>query len=286
MGFATAEDVMAIIEKLLITLWKELLQVSLPSSFPRMSYQDAMARYGSDKPDVRLEMPIFRIEHLLPDDLIAKITSLTNPIVEMICLRPSREVEDSAQTWDVISTFMDSPEATPFTENPEGVPGVFVYDSRQPLQGLQPFGFEAKAKIEEILEPEDGDCILLQARANTPFSGGSTPIGNLRLATIKHAIKHKFLEAPEGFAPLWITDFPLFSPITSSTIEPGQGGTAGIASTHHPFTSPKTAADVDLLLKSPLDVVGDHYDIVMNGVELGGGCRRIHNSAMQRLVSE
>ena len=286
MGFATGEDVMASVEKLLIILWKQLLQIDLPCPFLRMTYQNAMATYGSDKPDLRLEMPIIRVEHLLPEDLIRKITPLIDPIVEMIQLRPSSEVEGPEQTRNLISTFLDSPDATPFTENPEGGPGVFIYDSRQPLQGLQPFGFEAKAKIEDIYELEDGDCILLQARANAPFAGGSTPIGNLRLALSKYAVGQKFLQTPEGFSPLWVTDFPLFSPTSLAATEPGQGGTAGIASTHHPFTSPKTAKDVDSLLKSPLDVVGDHYDIVMNGVELGGGSRRIHDSAMQRLVME
>ena len=286
MGFATADDVMSAIEKLLIVLWKQMLDIDLPFPFPRMTYHEAMATYGSDKPDTRLGMLINRIGHLLPKDLIAKITPLTNPVVEMVLIRPTPETNDPNQTRHLISTFMDSPDATPFFENPEGGPGVFVYDSRQPLQGLQPLGFEAKDKIEAMFDLEDGDGVILQARADAPFAGGSTPIGNLRLALHKHAVKQKFFDAPKNFAPLWINDFPLFSPTSLSELEPGQGGSAGISSTHHPFTSPKTAADVELLLTSPLDVVGDHYDIVMNGVELGGGSRRIHNAAMQRLVMD
>ena len=286
MGFATAEDVMSVIERLLITLWKQMLDIDLPFPFPRMSYHEAMATYGSDKPDTRLGMAMKRIEHLLPEDLIAKITPLTNPIVEMIRMRSTTTANEPNRTRSLISTFMESPEAIAFIKNPEGGPGVFVYDSRQPLQGLQPLGFEAKDKMEAMLDLEDGDCIIIQARADAPFAGGSTPIGNLRLALHKHAVNQKYFYAPKGFAPLWVNDFPLFSPTSLSNLEPGQGGSAGISSTHHPFTSPKTAADVDLLLKSPLDVVGDHYDIVMNGVELGGGSRRIHNSAMQRLIMQ
>ena len=286
MGFATAEDVMSAIEKLLITLWTQMLNIELPSPFPRMTYKMAMTTYGSDKPDIRLGMPISRIESLLSEDLIAKITHLSGPIVEMVHFHPSPESNDPDQTRRLIAAFMDSPEAIPFIENPEGGPAIFIYDSRQPLQGLQALGFEAKGKVEAILDLNDGDCIILQARADAPFAGGSTPIGNLRLALHKHAVQQGFLDAPKGFAPLWINDFPLFSPTSLSDSEPGQGGSAGISSTHHPFTSPKTAADVGLLLKSPLDVVGDHYDIVMNGVELGGGSRRIHNATMQRLVME
>jgi aspartyl-tRNA synthetase len=79
-----------------------------------------------------------------------------------------------------------------------------------------------------------------------------------------------------------VVDFPLFSP--SSDSEPGQGGAAGISSTHHPFTAPKTAADVDLLLTDPTKSVADHYDLVVNGVELGGGSRRIHDAAVQEFI--
>lgn len=84
------------------------------------------------------------------------------------------------------------------------------------------------------------------------------------------------------FRPLWVTDFPLFKPPDFS--ESGQGGNAGLASTHHPFTSPKTPEDIDLLLTDPTKAVGDHYDLVINGEEIGGGSRRIHHAAMQELV--
>lgn len=107
-------------------------------------------------------------------------------------------------------------------------------------------------------------------------------MGNLRLALHKAAVKHGYIDAPTGFAFTWINDFPLFSP--SNDAEPGQGGAAGLSATHHPFTSPKTAEDVDLLLTDPLKVRADHYDLVVNGVELGGGSRRIHSAEMQELV--
>ena len=79
-----------------------------------------------------------------------------------------------------------------------------------------------------------------------------------------------------------MTDFPLFTP--ENGVDPGQGGSAGFSATHHPFTAPKTAADVDLLLTDPLKAVADHYDLVVNGVELGGGSRRIHSAQMQSFI--
>ncbi|KAJ9643904.1 aspartate--tRNA ligase msd1 [Coniosporium apollinis] len=280
MAFAKGEDVMQTIEALLRRLWAEMLNVTtLPSPFSRMTYQDAMSKYGSDKPDLRLGAEIMRIGHLLPVDLISKIGPLTDPIVDVMKLPIS---EQPTETRKFVSQFMDSPNALPFINNPEGQPGIFIIDSRKPLQGLQPFGFEAAEQLEELLELEDGDLVVLQARKNAPFSGGSTPLGNLRLALHRAAVAGGYIPAPKGFEFLWITDFPLFSP--SNDTDPGQGGAAGLSSTHHPFTAPKTAEDVDLLATDPASVRAEHYDIVVNGVELGGGSRRIHNARVQEYI--
>lgn len=282
MAFASGEDVMRVVENVVRRLWRERLGIkNLPESFARMTYQEAMSKYGSDKPDLRFGSHIRRIEYMLPVDLVQKIGPLADPIVEVMKLSVS---ERPKETRSFVSSFMDSPEALPFVQNPEGQPGIFIFDSRMPLQGLQPFGFEAAEQVEGMLELQDGDLIGLQARKNAPFSGGSTPIGNLRLALQKAAVKQGLIDAPttSEFAFTWITDFPLFSP--SSDAEPGQGGSAGISSTHHPFTAPKTPHDVELLLTDPLQVKADHYDLVVNGVELGGGSRRIHNARMQELI--
>lgn len=286
MSFATGEDVMDCMENLIRTLWGTLLDNTLPPTFIRMTYHEAMSQYGSDKPDIRIDMPTYRIGHLLPADLISKITPLSDPFVDIMLFRLSEADSGPSATRKFLSKFMDSPEAIQFDENPDGGPGIFIYDSRKPLQGLHSFGFEAAEKVERLLEPQDGDLIVLQARKREPFYGGSTPLGNLRLALHRAAVAENLVPAPDPkmFAPLWITDFPLFSPISAT--EPGQGGAAGLASTHHPFTSPKTPEDVDLLLTEPSKVIGEHYDLVINGVELGGGSRRIHNAEVQRFIME
>jgi aspartyl-tRNA synthetase len=278
MSFARAEDVMQCAEAVIKRLWTEMLGVGISDeAFPRMTYAEAMSKYGSDKPDARIGMEISRVDYLLPADMISKVTHLRDPFVEMMKMTLS---DDPRETREFISAFMDSPEAEEFLTNPDGGPGIFVFDSRKPLQGLQPLGFEAAEVIGEDLE--DGDLVVLQARKNSPFSGGSTALGNLRRALHKAAVGKGLLTAQEGFDFRWITDFPLFSSVNDT--DPGQGGDAGIASTHHPFTSPKDPADVDLLLTDPSKVIGDHYDLVVNGVELGGGSRRIHHAAMQELM--
>ncbi|KAL5000068.1 tRNA synthetases class II-domain-containing protein [Aspergillus recurvatus] len=281
MSFATGEDVMRVVEGIIRRLWSTLMDTEAPPGpFQRLSYQDAMSRYGSDKPDTRYGMEIYRVEHLLPVDLINKITPLTNPIIEIFKIEGNDN--DPAATLEFITKFLDSPAGAPFNVNPEGGPGIFVYDAKKPLCGLQPFGFQAAEYVEDLLELDHGDLLVMQAREAASFTGGSTPIGDLRRALHSAAVEIGFKPAAVGFDFLWIVDFPLFSP--SSDSEPGQGGAAGISSTHHPFTAPKSAADVDLLLADPTKVVADHYDLVVNGVELGGGSRRIHDAAVQEFV--
>ncbi|KAJ6015509.1 Nucleic acid-binding OB-fold [Penicillium herquei] len=281
MSFATGEDVMRTVEGVIRRLWSTLMKDPAPEGpFRRVPYQEAMARYGSDKPDTRYGMEIIRLDHVLPVDLVNKISDLHDPIVEAFKIEGNEN--DPAETHQFITQFLDSPTGATFNNNPDGGPGVFVYNGKQPLCGLQPFGFEAAEQVEELLEPDHGDLIILQARPRAPFSGGSTPIGDLRRALHASAVSTGFKPAPTGFDFMWVVDFPLFSP--SSDSEPGQGGAAGLSSTHHPFTAPKTAADVDLLLTDPTKVVADHYDLVVNGVELGGGSRRIHDAAVQEFI--
>lgn len=280
MSFAGSADVMAIIEGIVRKLWSSVLSSELSNDcFDRLSYQDAMSMYGSDKPDRRLGMEIMKVGHLIPADLITKIGPLVSPVVDAFKLSIS---EDVNETRKFVSNFMDSTEAAPFIANPDGQPGIFIYDPRKPLAGLQPFGFEAAEVMEEQLQLEEGDMIVLQARMDAPFAGGSTALGRLRLALHKAALAHGLMPKPTDWDFLWVNEFPLFSPTTSE--DPGQGGAAGLSSTHHPFTAPAFVEDIDLLATDPLSVRADHYDLVLNGVELGGGSRRIHDPKLQRYI--
>ena len=286
MSFVKGEDVMDCVETLTRALWHNALQVELPGTFPRMSYHEAMSKYGCDKPDLRLDYQIFKIDHLLPADLLSKISPLIKPAVDVTIIQTGEIYSNPSRTREFISDFLDHADASTSDEQ-SGAPGVFVYDSSKPLQGLHAFGFEAAEEIERLLDPSEGDLIILQARPNTPrFSGGSTTLGRLNIALHRAAAEKELISRPEGIRPLWVTDFPLFSPSSSAADEPGQSGASGLSSTHHPFTSPKTPADVDLLQENPAEAIADHYDLVVNGVELGGGSRRIHHAEMQRYIME
>ena len=281
-SFCTGHDIMKITEKVVKNIWKDALSVILPRTFQRKTYERAMSEYGSDKPDLRIPIkPFTRVDFLLPVDLILKITSVENPIVEAMVV-PLKNSPDLTRNF--IGQFLDSADNKSSLNNPDGGPGIFIYDTGAPLRGLAAFGFEAVESIEEELDVEDGNLIVLQARKQRPFTGGSTALGGLRTAIYKAAIAQGLLPTPDWkhFEPLWITNFPLFSPPTAS--EPGQGGNAGLTSTHHPFTSPNTPEDVDLLLTDPSKAIADHYDLVINGEEIGGGSRRIHYAEMQLFI--
>jgi aspartyl-tRNA synthetase len=206
---------------------------------------------------------------------------LQDPIVDAIKIPIS---SDPKTTRKFVASFLDSPDGKAYLDNPHGQSGIFVGDLSQPMQGLGPLGYQYVMEGPESLAVEHGDLLILQARPNGPLSGGSTMLGNLRLALYKAAIAQELVDPPDpsDFQFLWITDFPLFTPNNDS--DPGQGGASGFSSTHHPFTAPKTPADVDLLLTDPSRAIAAHYDIVVNGVELGGGSRRIHNAAVQEFI--
>jgi len=229
---------------------------------------------------------------------------MQNPVVESCKFRLNC---DSKIVQKFIRDFMDSPEGEGFNRNPDGAPGIFVFDPRRPLEGLQAFGFEGAESLKSFYAQtpgsvpkiesaglsgetnatvetafDEGDLLLVQARPDLPHDGGSTSLGRLRIAVYKAAVSQGLLEPDPTNRFLWVTDFPMFTLDNAS--DPGQAGQAGFSATHHPFTAPKSAADVDLLLTDPLKAKADHYDLVVNGVELGGGSRRIHSAEMQRFI--
>lgn len=239
-----------------------------------------MERYGSDKPDTRLRSPIERVEHLIPQNLKGMLSSLENPVFEMIKIDMGEGLP--SQSGKLVAQFLDAPSSVAYLQNPAGAPGVAVFDPQKPLEGLASFGHEAAESVKKLMLPKEGDILIVQARAGERFVGGSTPLGNLRRDIHQFAIEQGALPPLVGDSFLWVVDFPLFSPIDDT--EPGQGGAAGISSTHHPFTAPASADDIRLLLSNPLECIGDHYDLVINGVEVGGGSRRIHDAKLQRLI--
>ncbi|KAM7194498.1 aspartyl-tRNA synthetase [Rhypophila sp. PSN 637] len=320
MGFATGEDVMKAVESLVAGIpdalnaqftlvenddgeFYPVFKVgvkpgqpqhqwpSLSTPFPRMTYEEAMTRFGVDKPDLRIPFEIRRVDQVLPAEFIGKITGnlKTPPIVEAFRFRPDWKKADYKSIAKFIDEFMDNLPAS-LSQNPDGLPAPIIYYSQRPLSGLSSLGFEGAENLtsgapglEDFADLESGDVLFFQVRENKPLEGGSTALGRLRSLFYNEAISRGFLPRNNNeFKFLWVTDFPMFTP--DNIDDPGQGGQAGFSATHHPFTAPLTPKDAELMVTDPLRARGDHYDLVVNGVELGGGSRRIHLASMQEYV--
>ncbi|KAI0405865.1 aspartyl-tRNA synthetase [Xylaria palmicola] len=291
MSFATGKDVIHVINHLvrvLNFLMPKGIRPPVPNMPPRIiPYQQAMRWYGTDKPDLRIEIrhttAIQDIGHMLSPEFKSMITSLENPIVEACKFRFHASPRVSAI---FLQNLFDKLPNTTHKLGGDSTPGVFVIDPSKPLQGLSALGHEAAEKLlgydgKGWTHCEPGDVIIIHARKDLPFQGGSTELGRLRKLIYDVAVEGALLPRDISLKFAWITEFPLFSPNDG---DPGQGGSAGFCATHHPFTAPLTPKDVDLLRTDPLKAKADHYDLVVNGVEIGGGSRRIHVAEVQEYI--
>ncbi|KAI0506936.1 aspartyl-tRNA synthetase [Xylaria bambusicola] len=251
-----------------------------------ISYLRAMRLYGIDKPDLRISpnhaSEIISIDSLVSPEFKQMITNLENPVVDACKFRFNGSPQESGS---FISKLFDMLPNTTHKLSGDSTPGVFVVDSSKPLQGLSALGHEAAESLlsratDDWLLARDGDVIITHAR-KPQLQGGSTELGRLRKLIFDTAVEENLMPKDSSLRFLWVNRFPLFSPDDG---EPGQGGSAGICSTHHPFTAPLSPADVDALKRKPLSAVADHYDLVLNGMEVGGGSRRIHVAEVQEYV--
>ncbi|KAF3013544.1 hypothetical protein E8E14_009866 [Neopestalotiopsis sp. 37M] len=258
-------------------------------SFHKFRYSEVMTDFGTDKPDLRIPANIIRTEHFLSEDFKKMITSLEDPIVEAIQFKLNGT---PSEHMAFIREFMENLPKTTLKLGSASTPGVFIFDESKPLNGLSAFGHEAAEKIASMEYKQwprlqNGDVLIVHARERTDFKGeGWTELGRLRKTIYDSAVQKGLIDRNVDFKFCWVTNFPLFTP----DVDPGegQGGAAGVKATHHPFTAPVrplTSEDWQAIKNGkPWLVTGDHYDLVLNGTEIGGGSRRIHNRAFQEKV--
>ncbi|KAG6162877.1 hypothetical protein E4U11_002290 [Claviceps purpurea] len=259
-------------------------------TFTTLTFAESIAAYGSDKPDLRIPNRIHAIKDIEPyRNFVSMITHLSDPLVEAFTF-PLQNCSPSQARKFVVS-FMDNlPSA--LADNPDGKPQVLIHDSSQPLSGFSSLGFEYESVLSQLSEGKeinDGDLVVFQAREKPQgqYCLGSTRIGELRTALWKALISEDFMPKPRLGEPnslqfAWVTEFPMFKPIEDG--EPGQGGAANISAAHHPFTAPLSDADLAALFTDPLQARSAAYDLVLNGVEIGGGSQRIHVAEMQEFI--
>ncbi len=257
MAFVTQEDILSTFEGLTKHLFSEIKGIEIRDPFPRISYADAMNFYGSDKPDIRFEMKLCNLTALVKGKDFPVFDSAE--YIAAICV---------PQCADYTRKQID--ELTEFVKKPQiGAKGLIYakYNSDGSIKSSVD-KFYSEPELAHWIKnccAEKGDLLLILAGE---IEATQNALGELRLEMGNRlGLRNKNV-----FNPLWVVDFPLFE---------WDVKTQRLYAKHHPFTSPKTK-DIPLLDKEPIKVRANAYDLVINGVEIGGGSVRIHNEILQK----
>jgi aspartyl-tRNA synthetase len=265
MAFVEEPDVQAAAETMIREVFSETLGVELPDPFPRLSWRDAMDRYGSDKPDLRIPMELVSVdEHVAHLEFRVFSEPAADPDARVAVLRVAGGAEISRKQIDEYTDFVKRYGA-------RGLAWIKVNDAAAGLDGLQSpvakfLDDKAWQGIAASSGAESGDLLL--------FGGGewltvSTFMGALLIRTGQDRGL-----VQEGWKPLWVTGFPMFEWDENS---------GRYMAMHHPFTAP-LGGDPAALVKDPGNALSKGYDMVLNGAEIGGGSIRIHKPEMQQAV--
>src|SRR6516164_3419937 len=267
MSFIEREDIYALIEGLLKRIWKTALNIELVTPFKRMPFQEAINRYGIDKPDTRFGMEIqdFTEEFRASTFKVFSGTVANHGVVKAL---NAKGMAGATQGQ------MDNMTETAKSFGAKGLAYIKVEGGEWKSPIVKFFSEAEKGALGKKLAIEEGDLILFAA---DQWLTACEILGRLRLYCADILKAEGKLNIPaDRFDFLWVVDFPLLS------FDKEQNRWY---SSHHPFTAP-VAEDIGLLKSDPKKVRGQHYDIVVNGVELGGGSIRIHQPEVQRTVFE
>ena len=260
-SFVDEEDVMAVAENMVRKVFQDLLDVELPE-FPRMTYAEAMLRYGSDKPDLRIPLELVDVNDLM-QQVEFKVFSgpASDPKGRVCALRVPGGASLSRKEIDDYTKYVGIYGA-------KGLAWIKVNDLSKGIEGLQsPIVKNMTNVVMEMMQrlnAEDGDIIF--------FGAGKASVVNESIGALRIKLGHDLDMVKGDWAPLWVVDFPMFE-------EEDNGGWTPL---HHPFTAP--SCDPEMLQKDPGAALSRAYDMVLNGTELGGGSIRIHDTEMQKAV--
>ena len=266
-SFLTQDEIVALIEELVKDLFKGVLNVDL-GTLPHMSYAEAMARYGSDKPDLRNPLELVEVKDLLKDvDFKVFAGPANDPKCRVTALRvPGGREKLSRGEIDKCTEFVKQYGA-------KGLAYIVVNEKAKGRDGLQSpiiknIHDRALTGILEVTGAQDGDVIFFGA---DKWKIVSDALGALRLK-----LGNDLGLTVSGWKALWVVDWPMFEWDDKDN---------RWASLHHPFTAPKPF-DAAALRANPGTILSQGYDIVLNGTELGGGSVRIHRADVQQAVFE
>jgi aspartyl-tRNA synthetase len=262
MSFLDEEDVYQLGEALMATVWREVLGVELTLPFPRLTYAEAMRRFGTDKPDLRYGMELIDLGEVFATTEVGVFASALASRGSVLGLKVEGGGDLSRKQLDALAEVARSRGAKGLTWVVVEADGL-----RSPLDRF--FSEEERAGLRRVSAARPGDLLLIAADQT---GVARTVLGDLRtrLAAERDLI-------PEGrWEFLWVTEFPMFE---------WNEDQDRLEAAHHPFTQP-SAKWVDTFAEVPEEATARAYDMVLNGVELGSGSIRIHRADMQRKVFE
>jgi aspartyl-tRNA synthetase len=266
-SFIDREGIYALFEGMLKKVWKEVLNHDLPTPFPRLAYHDAMNRYGVDKPDTR-----FALE--LADFSDTFRTSGFKVFASTVAAGGCVKAFNAKGLADITQGEITALEEIAKSLGAKGLAFIKVAGGEWKSPIVKFFSEAEKAELTARLGIADGDLIFFAA---APWERACAILGRTRLEAAQLLVKRGKLSIPaDQWNFLWVVDFPLMS---------FDEERKSYVATHHPFTAP-VPEDAALLDSDPKAVRGQHYDVVLNGMELGGGSIRIHQPALQKKVFE
>ncbi len=266
-SFVTREDLYALFEGMLKKVWKDVLGKDIPTPFPRMAFVDAMNRYGVDKPDTRFGFEL--------KDLSETFRASAFKVFQgTVASGGSVKALNAKGLADLTQGELKALEEIAKSLGAKGLAFIKVEGGEWKSPIVKFLSEAEKAALTSSLGIEDNDMVFFAA---APWEKTCAILGRIRLEVASLLQKRgKLSIRADDWKFLWVVDFPLMSYDEDKK---------SYVATHHPFTSP-VPEDVALIDSDPKAVRGQHYDVVLNGMELGGGSIRIHQPALQKKIFE
>jgi aspartyl-tRNA synthetase len=260
-SFIEEDRLFDIMERMMARIFKEVLEIHLTLPFPALTYNEAMDRFGVDKPDIRFRMELKDLTDIVKDTGFGVFRSALQAGGIVKALKVDRGERLSRKDLDDLRDFAA-------IYGGKGVAYTRIKDAGEWQSPIAKFlSPEERLAINDRVETVPGDVIL--------FAADSNRVVNDVLGNLRNSLAQKLGEIPVGkFDFLWITEFPMFEYDEEEK---------RYKAMHHPFTSPREE-DIELLDKDPASVRARAYDLVLNGTEIGGGSMRIHRNDVQQKV--
>jgi len=266
-SFVDREDIYALFEGMLKKIWKDVLGTDIPTPFPRMPFSEAMNRYGVDKPDVRFALELHDFSETFRNSSF-KVFQGT------VASGGSVKAMNAKGLADLTQGELKSLEEVAKSLGAKGLAFIKVEGGEWKSPIVKFLSDAERAALASTLKVEDGDVVFFAA---APWEKACAILGRIRLESAALLQKRgKLTIRPDDWKFLWVVDFPLMSYDEERK---------SYVATHHPFTAP-VPEDTGLIDSNPKAVRGQHYDVVLNGMELGGGSIRIHQPALQKKIFE